>query len=99
MGMTDPANNIGSSGGAALQIGGLHLDGRAFLAPMAGITDLGMRRLAHRFGASLTVSEMVAAGHYARGDPANRVKTEGAGAGLHVVQIAGRDPYVMAEGA
>jgi len=99
MGMTNLANNLGSSCGAALQIGGLHLDGRAFLAPMAGVTDLGMRRLAHRFGASLTVSEMVAAGYYARGDAANRLKAEGAGAGFHVVQIAGRDPYVMAEAA
>src|ERR1700732_2030762 len=99
MGMTDCANNLGSAGGSALQIGGLQLDGRAFLAPMAGVTDLGMRRLARRFGASLTVSEMVAAGHYARGDAANRLKAEGAGAGLHVVQIAGRDPYVMAEAA
>jgi tRNA-dihydrouridine synthase B len=99
MGMTNLANNLGSSCGTALQIGGLHLDGRAFLAPMAGVTDLGMRRLARRFGASLTVSEMVAAGHYARGDAANRLKAEGAGAGFHVVQIAGRDPYVMAEAA
>ena len=81
MGMTELANNLGGAGGGALQIGGLHLDGRAFLAPMAGVTDLGMRRLARRFGASLTVSEMVAAGHYARGDAANRLKAEGAGAG------------------
>lgn len=99
MGMTDLANNLGSAGGGALEIGGLHLDGRAFLAPMAGVTDLGMRRLARRFGASLTVSEMVAAGLYARGDAANRLKAEGAGAGFHVVQIAGREPYVMAEAA
>ena len=99
MGMIDLANKLGNASGGALQIGGLQLDGRAFLAPMAGVTDLGMRRQAHRFGASLTVSEMVAAGHYARGDAANRLKAEGAGAGLHVVQIAGRDPYVMAEAA
>jgi nifR3 family TIM-barrel protein len=66
---------------------------------MAGVTDLGMRRLAQRFGAALTVSEMVAADHYARGDTANRLKAEGAGVGLHVVQIAGREPYLMAEAA
>jgi tRNA-dihydrouridine synthase B len=97
--MTDLANNLGSARGGALQVGGLHLDGRAFLAPMAGVTDLGMRRLARRFGASLTVSEMVAAGHYAGGDAASRLKAAGVGAGPHVVQIAGRDPYVMAETA
>jgi len=66
---------------------------------MAGVTDFGMRRLARRFGASLTVSEMIAADLYARGEPASRLKAEGAGAGLNVVQIAGRDPYVMAEAA
>ena len=100
MGMVDLANNLGSPGDGALQIGGLHLDGRgAFLAPMAGITDLGMRRLARRFGASLTVSEMVAAGHYARGDAGNQLKAEGTGAGFDVVQIAGCDPYTMAEAA
>ncbi|MGH6844687.1 MAG: tRNA dihydrouridine synthase DusB [Methylocella sp.] len=96
--MSDIANSLGRGGGA-LQIGGIQLDGRAFLAPMAGVTDLGMRRLARRFGASLTVSEMVAAGYYARGDATSRLKAEGAGVGLHVVQIAGRDPYVMAEAA
>src|SRR6202048_3407877 len=97
--MTDFANKLGNAGGGVLQIGGLHLDGRAFLAPMAGVTDLGMRRLARRFGASLNLFEMVGAGHYARGDAANRLEAVGAGAGFHVVQIAGRDPYVMAEAA
>jgi tRNA-dihydrouridine synthase B len=97
--MTSGAENLGNLGGAALCIRGVQLHGRAFLAPMAGVTDLGMRRLAHRFGASLTVSEMVAAEHYSRGDAANQLKAEGAGVGLHVVQIAGRDPYFMAEAA
>ncbi|MGH6813031.1 MAG: tRNA dihydrouridine synthase DusB [Methylocella sp.] len=97
--MTDIVNNLGCARGGPIQIGGLRLDGRAFLAPMAGVTDLGMRRLARRFGASLTVSEMVAAGHYSRGDAANRRKAEGVGVGFHVVQIAGRDPCVMAEAA
>jgi len=66
---------------------------------MSGVTDLGMRRLALRFGASLAVTEMVAADQYARGDAANRLKAEGAGIDLHVVQIAGCDPYAMAEAA
>jgi tRNA-dihydrouridine synthase B len=97
--MTDCAEKLGNEGGAPLCIGGVELTGRAFLAPMAGVTDPGMRRLAHRYGASLTVTEMVAADHYARGDAANRQKAEAAGAGLHVVQIAGRDPFIMAEAA
>lgn len=93
------AENLGNLRRAGLQIGGVTLQGCAFLAPMAGVTDLGMRRLAHRFGAALTVSEMVAANYFSRGDAASRLKAEGAGAGLHVVQIAGRDPYAMAEAA
>ena len=98
--MISGAGNIGNHFGAtSLRIGGVGVDGRAFLAPMAGVTDFGMRRLARRFGASLTVSEMIAADLYARGEPASRLKAEGAGAGLNVVQIAGRDPYVMAEAA
>ena len=44
----------------ALRIGPLTLPSRVFLAPMAGITDLPFRRLARRYGAGLTVSEMVA---------------------------------------
>jgi nifR3 family TIM-barrel protein len=97
--MNGIAENLGKLDGAALRVGGLRLPGRAFLAPMAGITDLGMRRLAHRFGASLTVSEMVAAEHFSRGDAANWLKAGGAGGGLHVVQLAGRDPSIMAEAA
>jgi nifR3 family TIM-barrel protein len=63
--------------------------GSAALAPMAGITDLGMRRLAERFGASYTVSEMVASSFYSAGDPANRMRANGAGIASNIVQIAG----------
>lgn len=92
------AKNLGNNT-SNLRIGGLCLDGRALLAPMAGVTDLGMRRLARRFGASLTVSEMVAADYFTRGDRANQLRARGTGEGLHVVQIAGCDPAVMAEAA
>jgi tRNA-dihydrouridine synthase B len=44
-----------------LSIGGHSLRNRAFLAPMAGITDAPMRALAERFGAGLVISEMIAA--------------------------------------
>ncbi len=36
---------------------------------MAGVTDLGMRRVAQRFGASMTVSEMVVGEYLARAKP------------------------------
>ena len=82
-----------------LAIGSLSLDGRAILAPMSGVTDVGMRRIARRFGASLVVSEMVASDDYVRGDEETRVRAEGEGVAPHVVQIAGCDPYWMGEAA
>ncbi len=68
------------------------------LAPMAGITDLPFRRLVARFGAALTVSEIVASGEFLTGRPLARMR---AGLGLdaegEAVQIAGRAPEPMAE--
>ena len=87
------------SGISALCIGPLALDGRAFLAPMSGVTDIGMRRIARRFGASLVVSEMVASDDYARGGAEARLRAEGSGVDPHVVQIAGCQPRWMAEAA
>ena len=66
---------------------------------MSGVTDLGMRRLAQRFGASLTVSEMVDADFLAAGDAASAVKADGAGIACHVVQIAGCEAQRLAEAA
>ena len=40
----------------------------AALAPMAGATDKAMRRLCERFGANMTVSEMVSASALTMGD-------------------------------
>jgi tRNA-dihydrouridine synthase B len=82
-----------------LRLGGLTLSGRALLAPMAGVTDLGMRRAAQRFGASLTVSEMVVGEHLARGEAASLARATGAGIVPHVVQIAGCRAESLAEGA
>ncbi|MFD2252207.1 tRNA dihydrouridine synthase DusB [Pseudochelatococcus lubricantis] len=83
----------------ALRLGPVAIAGRAFLAPMSGITDVGMRRLARRFGASLVVSEMVASDDLACGDAEARTRAEGEGVTPHVVQLAGCDPGWMAEGA
>lgn len=69
------------------------------LAPMAGVTDSGMRRLALRFGAALTVSEMVAAASYAAGQPEAHLRAAGRGIAVPVVQIAGCEPGPMAEAA
>ena len=69
----------------------------AILAPMAGVTDVGMRRAAQQFGADYVVSEMVDGRCLAAGDGANRRKAEATGDGCHVVQIAGCRADLVAE--
>ncbi len=69
------------------------------LAPLSGVTDLHMRRLAQTLGASAVVSEMVAAAELAKGDAESQVRAEGAGVSPHVVQLAGCAPESMAEAA
>jgi nifR3 family TIM-barrel protein len=71
----------------------------AILAPMSGVTDAGMRRVAQRFGASLVVSEMVASDELARQSPEALLRAEGDGIATHVVQLAGCEAHWMAEGA
>ncbi|HMN71501.1 MAG TPA: tRNA dihydrouridine synthase DusB [Rhodoblastus sp.] len=82
-----------------IDFGGLRIASPAFLAPMSGVTDIGMRRAAARFGAGLVVSEMVAASFYLAADEETRLRAEGEGLPLHVVQIAGREPAAMAQAA
>lgn len=74
-------------------------EGGAILAPMSGVTDIGMRRIAVRFGASLVVSEMVASDDYIIGRHEARLRAEGDGISPHVVQIAGCELGLMAEAA
>ena len=69
------------------------------LAPLSGVTDLYMRRIARRLGASAVVSEMVAAAEFARGASEARLRAEGCGVHPHVVQLAGCAPEPMAEAA
>ena len=65
---------------------------------MSGVTDLPFRRLAARYGAGLVISEMVACESVALGSEEARLRAEGEGLDVHVVQLAGRDPAAMAEG-
>lgn len=70
------------------------------LAPLAGITDLPFRRLVASFGAGLVVSEMVASQEVVQARPLARARAElGFGEIATAVQLAGRDPYWMAEAA
>jgi nifR3 family TIM-barrel protein len=75
------------------------LKGRALLAPMSGISDLGMRQVAQKFGASLVVSEMVDSAFYTDGNEAAAIKAQGDGIACHVVQIAGCHPDLVARAA
>ena len=42
-----------------MKFGGIELEGRVLLAPMAGVTNLSYRRFLKPFGVALTVSEMI----------------------------------------
>ncbi|WP_291392396.1 tRNA dihydrouridine synthase DusB [Devosia sp.] len=83
----------------ALSIAGHVLPSRAFLAPMAGITDAPMRRLAERFGAGLVVSEMIASNALATGQDEMVRKLHKSGSLPHVVQLAGCEAEWMRKGA
>ncbi len=83
-----------------LRIGDWELQGRAILAPMAGVTDLPFRRLARTLGASLTVTEMVSSKPCLRNSAQSRLRLEHHGEpGPVSVQIAGTDPESMADAA
>ncbi len=82
-----------------LAVGPVTLPNRVLLAPMSGVSDRPFRTLAADFGAGLVVSEMVASEMLARGDAEATMRAERAGAGLHVIQLAGREARWMSEGA
>src|SRR5476651_854271 len=83
----------------SLQIGAVTVPNRVILAPMSGITDTPFRRLAERLGAGLVVSEMTACAALAQGQREARVRSQGQGVGIRVVQLAGCEAHWMAEGA
>jgi nifR3 family TIM-barrel protein len=87
------AQKIGND--EAIRIGSLRLDGRVILAPMSGVTDVGMRRIARRFGATLVVTEMVACETYLSGESESVLRAEGQGVAPHVVQLVGRSREAM----
>ena len=72
---------------------------RVILAPMSGVGDRAFREIAAEAGAGMVVSEMIASDALARGEPESVIRAERAGAGPHVLQLAGREARWMAEGA
>jgi tRNA-dihydrouridine synthase B len=82
-----------------LDVGGLSIRNRVFLAPMSGITDEAFRLRAHAHGAGLVVSEMVASGELAKGRAGSERRIRRPDIPVHMVQLAGREASAMAEGA
>jgi nifR3 family TIM-barrel protein len=85
--------------GDFLRIGSVEVPNRVILAPMSGITDAPFRRLAERHGAGLVVSEMTASAALVECQREARVRSEGQGVAINVVQLAGCEAHWMAEGA
>jgi len=83
-----------------MQLGPYTLPSSVFLAPMAGITDKPYRQLCRQMGAGLVVSEMVTSEPHLRNSHKTRLRMDLSGeTGLVSVQIAGTDPFKMAEAA
>ncbi len=85
----------------SIRIGSLTLDNPVLLAPMSGITDKPFRRLARRLGAGLVVSEMVVSHELISGsrEGLRRIDHDGEAEAPVVIQLAGNDAGLMAEGA
>ena len=99
LGSDSERGNISDYPAAQLRIGAVSVPNRVILAPMSGITDTPFRRLAERLGAGLVVSEMTASAALVEGQREARVRSEGRGIGIQVVQLAGCEAQWMAEGA
>ena len=80
-----------------MNIAGIPLKNRLFVAPMAGVTDRPFRQLCRKLGAGLAVSEMVTSNALLYATNKTRRRTDHAGEpGPISVQIAGADPAMMA---
>ncbi len=83
-----------------IRIGPITTRNRVFLAPMSGVTDEPFRTTAHEHGAGLVVSEMVASEELVNARPDMMRRALGAESlSPFVIQLAGREPHWMAEGA
>ena len=85
---------------SAIPIGPLTLDTPVILAPMTGVTDRPFRMLVKRFGAGLTVTEMIASEAMIRDTRQSRQKAAWDASEEPVsMQLAGCEPARMAEAA
>ncbi|HEV2866133.1 MAG TPA: tRNA dihydrouridine synthase DusB [Allosphingosinicella sp.] len=85
---------------APIQIGPVRIDSPVILAPMTGVTDLPFRRAVKRYGAGLTVTEMIASQAMIRETRQSLQKSAWDPVEEPVsMQLAGCTPYEMAEAA
>jgi tRNA-dihydrouridine synthase B len=85
---------------SSLKLRDVAVGGRVWIAPMTGVSDLPFRRAASRLGAAYVATEMVACAEFSTGRPdVVRRAAVGEGLPLMVVQLVGRDPTHIAEGA
>jgi tRNA-dihydrouridine synthase B len=83
-----------------IQVGPVRIDVPVILAPMTGVTDLPFRRIVKRYGAGLTVSEMIASQAMIRETRQSLQKSLWDPVEEPVsLQLAGCEPQVMAEAA
>jgi tRNA-dihydrouridine synthase B len=83
-----------------IHVGPIRIDAPVILAPMTAVTDLPFRRIVKRYGAGLTVSEMIASQAMVRETRQSLQKAMWDPAEEPVsMQLAGCEPHVMAEAA
>jgi tRNA-dihydrouridine synthase B len=83
-----------------IDVGPVRIDAPVILAPMTGVTDMPFRRIVKRYGAGLTVSEMIASQAMIRETRQSLQKSLWDPAEEPVsLQLAGCEPQVMAEAA
>src|SRR4051795_8465823 len=83
-----------------IYVGPVRIDAPVILAPMTAVTDLPFRRVVKRYGAGLTVSEMIASQAMVRETRQSLQKAMWDPAEEPVsMQLAGCEPHVMAEAA
>ena len=83
-----------------MQLGAFVSDLPVMLAPMAGVTDLPMRRLAIQYGADIAVGEMMSSDlslSHSRKSQSRAIHHDAAG--LRSVQLVGNDPVIIANAA
>lgn len=81
-----------------MKIGNVEINGKAVLAPMAGVADRAFRELCVGYGASYVVSEMISSKGVSMGDRKSKTLAYLSNAERPAaIQIFGSDPLIMAQ--